>query len=104
MSEIGCGTTLSFTGGLVTVFARMPDIGKRLIEVWRHGHEDVVSQDPSWRQLGDPAGGVVDAVRAGHQPRDRQGTRADDLADALAAGGSGHRVGQPNSRREERVC
>jgi ABC-type uncharacterized transport system substrate-binding protein len=47
-------------------------------------------QDSQRRDAGRAPDGAAHAVRAGHQPQDREGPRPDDPAVAPAAGGSGH--------------
>src|SRR5882724_2334639 len=53
---------------------------------------DLCGQDPQRRKARRPARRTAHKVRAGHQPQDCQGPRADDPALAPPAGGSGDRV------------
>src|SRR5436309_2832475 len=52
----------------------------------------VCRQDPERRQARKSPHRATDHVRAGDQPQDREDARADDPADAIEAGGSGHRM------------
>ena len=59
---------------------------------------DYVDQNPQGRKTGGAAGAAVGEDRTGHQPQDCEGPRADDPADAVAAGGSGHRIARAGPR------
>jgi len=55
-------------------------------------------QDPQGSEARGSAGGAAHHIRAGHQSQDREGPRADNSADAAAAGGPHHRVGVLDQR------